>query len=267
VGLAHHQANVLRWLDDDDLEDMTPSFEGFKGDVVKISSGKWVARGVATRDDERAGRVRITELPPGTSFTKYEELLGDEKSPVTMVQNKSSDVAADFLVDYKSGVAPEDADKLLAELKLVESISATNMYAFDEHGALKKYLSAEGLMFEWCEWRLVRYEARRTHLVATLEQRALVARNKARFVKAVATQKLVLGSMEESALCELLRNKDFKEIDGGYDYLLNMGARSFTSDRAAALQASAEAAEAEAQRMRETTAQALWREDLARLRF
>ena len=246
---------------------MTPSFEGFKGDVVKISSGKWVARGVATRDDERAGRVRITELPPGTSFTKYEELLGDEKSPVTLVHNKSSDVAADFLVDYKSGVAPEDSDKLLAELKLVESISATNMYAFDEHGALKKYPSAEELMREWCAWRLVKYEARRAHLVSTLEQRALVARNKARFVKAVATQKLVLGSMEESALCELLRNKDFKEIDGGYDYLLNMGARSFTSDRAAALQASAEAAEAEAQRMRETTAQALWREDLARLRF
>jgi len=261
------KANVLRFLDGEDLENMTPSFKGFKGEVVNVASGKWAARGVATRDDERVGRVRITELPPDTSFIKYEELLGDEKSPVTLVQNKSSDVAADFLVDYKSGVAPEDADKLLAELKLVQSISSSNMYAFDEHGSLKKYQSAEELMREWCAWRQIKYEVRRAHMVATLEQRALVARNKSRFVKAVATQKLVLGSMEESALCELFRNKDFKEIDGGYDYLLNMGARSFTSDRAAALQASADAAEAEAQRMRETTAQVLWREDLARLRF
>ena len=261
------KANVLRFLNGEDLEDMTPHYEGFKGEVVEISSGKWVARGVATRDATRAGRVRITELPPGTSFAKYEELLGDEKSPVTLVHNKSSDVAADFLVDYKSGAAPEDHVKLLKELNLVESISSSNMYAFGADGALKKYASAEALMREWCVWRVDKYEVRRTHLVATLEQRALVARNKARFCKAVATQKLVLGSMEESALCELLHSKDFKEIDGGYDYLLNMGARSFTSDRAAALQATAEAAEAEAQRMRETTAKALWRDDLARLRF
>jgi DNA topoisomerase-2 len=258
---------VLRFLDGEDLEGMTPSFKGFKGEVVKVASGKWAARGVATRDAQIEGRVRITELPPITSFIKYEELLGNDNSPVTLVHNKSSDVAADFLVDYKSGVAPEDADKLLVELKLVQSISSSNMYVFDEHGSLKKYQSAEELMREWCAWRLVKYEVRRTHLIETLEQRALVARNKARFVKAVATQKLVLGSMEESALCELLRNKAFAEVEGNFDYLLNMGARSFTSDRAAALQATAEAAEAEAQRMRETTAKALWREDLARLRF
>jgi DNA topoisomerase-2 len=261
------KANVLRFLDGEDLENMTPSFKGFKGEVVNVASGKWAARGVATRDAQIGGRVRITELPPDTSFIKYEELLGDEKSPVTLVQNKSSDVAADFLVDYKSGAAPEDADKLLVELKLVQSISSSNMYAFDEHGSLKKYQSAEELMREWCAWRLVKYEVRRTHLIETLEQRALVARNKSRFVKAVATQKLVLGSMEESALCELFRSKAFAEVEGNFDYLLNMGARSFTSDRAAALQATAEAAEAEAQRMRETTAQELWREDLARLRF
>jgi DNA topoisomerase-2 len=261
------KANVLRFLDGEAMEDMTPHFAGFKGTVVEVASGKWVARGVATRDAAHPARVRITELPPSICFNKYEEWIGEDKSPVALVSNKSSDVAADFVVDYKSGAAPEDAVKLLKELNLVDNISASNMYAFDEHGALKKYDTAEAMMREWCAWRQNKYEVRRTHLVATLEHRALVAQNRSRFCKAVATQKLVLGSMEESALCELLRNKGFKEVDGNYDYLLNMHARSFTSDRAAALQASAEAAEAEAQRMRETTAKALWREDLARLTF
>jgi hypothetical protein len=71
--------------------------------------------------------------------------------------------------------------------------------------------------------------------------------------------------MEESALCALLTEKKFAEVSGGFDYLLTMGARSFTIDRAAALNASAEAAETEAAAMRATTAQALWRADLARL--
>lgn len=264
---ADVKANVLRWLGCEDLADMTPYFEGFKGEVVEVTSGKWVARGVATIDDENPSRVRITELPPGLSFNKYEEWIGEDKSPVTLVHNKSSDVAADFLVEYKSGFAPEDRVKLLKQLDLVNNISASNMYAFDEHGALKKYDTAEMMLREWCSWRLEKYEVRRAHLIATLEQRALVARSKARFCRAVATQKLILGTMAESALCLLLREKEFHQVDGGYDYLLNLGARSFTTDRAAALQASAEAAEAEAQRMRETTARALWREDLARLQF
>ena len=257
--------NVLCFLDGEDMDVMTPQFVGFNGDVVEVGSGKWVARGVAKRDDENPRRVRITELPPCWSFNKYEGWLGEDKSPVTLVHNKSSDVTPDFLVEYKSGEAPDDLDKMLKELKLLDSISSSNMYAFDENGALKKYVSAEALMLEWCAWRLVKYEVRRAHLVETLEQRALVAKNRSRFCRAVATQRLVLGSMAEAALCELLTDKKFDMVDGSFDFLLNMHARSFTSDNAAVLAAAAERAAEEAERMRATTAQALWREDLARL--
>lgn len=268
---ADVKANVVRFLDGEDLLPMTPFFNGFTGNVVRVSGhdAKWIARGRATVDEKDSSRVHITELPPNTAFNKYEEWITDDpknKLPFTLVHNKSSDTTPDFLVKYKPGKAPpDDHDALLKELKLTENISTSNMYVFDANGSVKKYDDPLDLLSEWCTWRLDKYETRRAHLVKVLERRSALASNKARFVRAVTAKKLHLGDLSEAALCEQLQAKGFLMVDGGYDYLLSLGARSFTSDRAAALQKSSEDAETEAQAMRDTNAKALWRNDLKRL--
>jgi DNA topoisomerase-2 len=268
---ADVKANVTRFLDDEDLRPMTPFFKGFTGDVVRAPGNdtKWIARGCATIDENDASRVHITELPPNTAFNKYEEWIVEDtknKLPFTLVHNKSSDTTPEFLVKYKPGHAPpDDHDALLKELKLTENISTSNMYVFDANGSVKKYDDPLDLLSDWCAWRLDKYEARRTHLIEVLERKSALASNKARFVRAVTTKKLHLGDLSEAALCEQLQSKGFLMVEGGYDYLLTLGARSFTSDRAEALQKASEDAETEAQAMRDTNAKALWRADLKRL--
>lgn len=251
-------ANVLRALDGQPPQVMVPWFRGFSGLVEPSEEGKWRVQGVATLEGEV---WTISELPPGLSFTKYSEWLASEKSPVTLLADKCNETRAQFTVRF-SGEQPRD---VLAALKLVDTVSARNMYLFDAAGGVKKYSSAEEILVEWCAWRLARYEDRRLHVAEAMEAQAATLRNKRRFVGAVVAKKLVVQDYSELELAAVLETKGFDKVRDSYDYLLSIPARSFTRDHVERFERECELATQKAQQARCTTAEALWRADLAAL--
>jgi DNA topoisomerase-2 len=256
---ADVRANVQRMLNGEALKPMTPWFRNFQGPVSPDGDGKWRVSGNVTH--ETGNVFVITELPPGVAFNKYAEWLQGDKSPATLLENRCNESTAYFRVRFNDAV-PSDP---MAALKLVDSISARNMYAFDATGSVRKYDTPEAILEEWVPWRLERYEERRTHLIAAAENYAALLRNKQRFVAAVVAKQLVPQDYEEAALVKHLETAGYDASSGSYDYLLSIQTRSFTRDRAERLEREANDAQRAADVARATTAGDMWRADLEAL--
>jgi DNA topoisomerase II len=256
--------NVLRALDGEPLVPMTPWFRGYRGLMAPDGPGKWRVSGAAAAAGAD-GVITITELPPGTAFNKYGEWLQSDKSPVALLENRCNETAAHFRVRFKGD--PPASEAMLAALKLTDTVSARNMYAFDASGRVRKYESAEDIIAEWVPWRLARYGDRRQHLIAAAEQRAAKLRNTRRFILAVVGKKLVPQDYDEPALVELLQAKGFDAHDGSYDYLLSIQTRALTRDRVASLEREADEAAAAAATARAATASDMWRADIEQLKL
>lgn len=253
-------ANVLRVLNGEAMQTMTPWFRGFRGSVTPDGDGKWRVTGVAAQEAHVNTWV-VTELPPGVAFNKYAEWLQSDKSPATLLENRCNESTAYFKVRFNDAV-PSDP---MAALKLVDTVSSRNMYAFNAEGAVRKYDTPESILEEWLPWRLARYEERRTHLIAAAEEHAALLRNKRRFVAAVVAKQLVPQEYEEAALVKHLETAGYDASSGSYDYLLSIQTRSFTRDRAERLEREANDAQRAADAARATTAGDMWRADLEAL--
>jgi DNA topoisomerase-2 len=251
--------NVLRILGGQPPLPMTPWFRGFRGTVAPDGPGKWKVSGIVSKSTGDA--FLITEVPPGTAFNKYAEWLQGDKSPAVLLENRSNESVPSFKVRFKQE-PPADP---LAALKLIDSVSCRNMYAFDERGSVRKYETAEDILVAWIPWRLAKYEERRVHVIKTADAQASLLRNKCRFVMAVATKKLLPQDYDEAGLCALLASKGFEKVSNTYDYLLSMQTRSFTKDRAEKLSREADEASRSAETARNTPAADMWLVDLRAL--
>ena len=254
--LADVKANVLRFLAGEPFANMVPHFAGFKGTVTPLTSGKYSVEGVYER---RGDTFVVTELPPnGKSYSAYADWAADsETSKVRLLKNKCTDVECYFELQFVDQVPENPA----VALKLVTTLGTGNMHAFDTAGAIRKYDTVEDILAEWCTWRLGKYGVRLAHVARALASEADEMASRARFVKAVATKKLVLSDFEEGALVKMLADKGFVAPEK----LVNLPAKSFTADRAAAIERAAAEARAAAERAASATPGSAWADDLREL--
>jgi DNA topoisomerase-2 len=259
--------NLERFLEDKAFAPMVPFFEGFAGAVELVGTDKYAVRGCVRELGPRL--FLITELPVGgKSFSDYADWLLDEKSPVKLLENRSTDVSCHFKVEFPSveAAAAAKTKGLLEALKLTSSGSLRNMHLFDKNGSIKKYACVLDILAEWCSFRLVKYEERKAHLLHTLAARAAVLQSKVSFVRAVLSGAVDFKSTTEPALVAYFQGQAYAAVKGDYSYLLNMPARSFASDKAAALARELAAAQEEALALESKTPRALWRADLDALK-
>ena len=165
-----------------------------------------------------------------------------------------------------------------------------------------RYTTPQEIADEFFPVRLNLYRDRKSVLESNLEFAAALTRNKARFIETVSAAEIdllrgrkskeetiaLLEDMKFSKLSELNsiktnnvvakrrsadiiidRSKADDESRSGsineYDYLLNMPLSSLTSDKIEALNEEATKTDEKLIRIRSTTAQELWREDLDNL--
>jgi DNA topoisomerase-2 len=268
-------ANVERFLRDEPFQPMTPWYRGFTGTVELLGDDKFVVSGVARADGGGGGGAAhraflVTELPVGgKSFSDYADWLQDEKSPVKLLENRSTDTSCHFKVEFASAEAAAEAEAkgLLEVLKLKVTGSLRNMHLFDERGTIKKYASVLDVMAEWCASRAGVYERRRAHQLERLAVRAALLRSKLAFIGAVVGGEVDFRGTTEPALLELFERCGYARADGdGYGHLLNLTARSFTADRVQALEREALGVESETRLLETQSARDLWRADLKALR-
>ena len=267
--------------------EMQPYYDGFTGTVTPGEDGKkYVTRGKYTCDDEV---VHITELPVGvwtSEFVHYVQLSlliekkgsgagedGEKKKRkrstlprfVEYVENHSSDTQVDIKLHCSapalSALAPATLD---SALKMETAVSTSNMHCFDASmpPTIKKYPTPHAVLQGHARVRLQLYHVRRTHLLAALQARISILRNKRRFLQAIMDGELVLHRKSRQELKARLQADGYDPHDGGYSYLLSMPMWSTTAEKVAALDAEVGDVEGQLASLQGKTPRDLWGEDL-----
>lgn len=268
------------------LEGLTvqPWWFGFKGQIVP-SGDAWITKGIYNFDDTKK-TVTITELPVGTWTKDYKVFLdtlaggegqaavGENGKPILKsFDDLYDDDSVNFVLylepDYYEDVKA-DAAEFEKRFKLTTSWRLSNMTCFNNEMQIVKYNCIGDMVEAFFEPRLEAYEERRQNEMARLEREALEADAKARFLRAVlegeielrrATDEEIVSSMILHSLPPLSDPEHPDTVDA-YEYLLRLRMDRVKASAIEEAEKAVLAARMAYETLRDTTASALWLEDL-----
>ena len=177
--------------------------------------------------------VKITEIPPHFTYEKYEDHLNslmDKKIIVGYDDNSSENI--EYVLKFNRAVLKEliSRGRIEATLKL-NSRETENLTTIDETGSLKIFERVEDIVTHFVNVRLGFYEKRKSYLIEKIERELTVISNRARFIKAIIDGKLKINNVPKKQIILYLQSDNFDEVDGSYNYLLNMPIHSLTKER------------------------------------
>lgn len=248
------------------LRNAAPFYEGFKGTFEQLENGKWVSKGVYSKNGKN---IHITELPIGTWSQDYklflEDLVSNNKLGFKRFESNYTDTAVDFMLVFDSP-ASASACNPYASLKLQsdKQLSMTNMHALNTTQMVKRYESAADIAEEHFAEREAAYGARLELQRFQARVELDFARAKEGFVKDVICKTIDIGNAPQSKIIDHAKSKRWPkdESDTGYDYLLNMPISSLTKERYERLKKDVERKEAKLKELMKATVQNVWAREI-----
>lgn len=212
--------------------------------------------------------VKITEIPPNFTYEKYEDHLNNlmEKRIITSYDDNSSD-KIEYVLKFQRAVLKEyvSKNKLDALLKL-NTQETENLTTIDETGKLRIFDKVEDIVKYFVQIRLGWYENRKSYMISRLEKDAMVLSNKARFIKDIIDGKLKVNNVPKKTIVLYLQKASYDEVDGSYNYLLNMPIYSLTKERFDELIKQVEEKKAELEIIKKTESKDMYLTDLETLK-
>ena len=270
----------------EDNIDFIPYYEGFKGEITKISDGKFLIKGCYEKiaDD----KVRVTELPVGYWTEDFKELLenliepGQDKdgkkiaSSVKDYDDMSKDTTIDFTITLQKGKIEEleatstdyNCNGIEKLFKLYTTNTNTNMHLFDATDKLKKYEKVEEIIDDYFETRLQMYQTRKSYMIDALEKELVLLSNKARYIKENLDDTIDLRKKKKEQVIQMLQEKGYNIIgdDEEYRYLTKMPMDSVTDENVEKIFKEQAFKESELETIKSTTINQMWSSELDRLR-
>ena len=177
--------------------------------------------------------VKVTEIPPGFTYERYEEHLNNltEKRIISGYEDNSSG-KVEYVLKFQRAVLKDyiSRNKLEALLK-INTQETENLTTIDENGELKIFNKVEEIVKHFVEVRLTWYDKRKAYLLSKIERELLIISNKARFIKDIIDGKLKVNNVPKKTIVLYLETANYDEVDGSYNYLLNMPIYSLTKER------------------------------------
>jgi len=212
--------------------------------------------------------VKITEIPPNFTYEKYEDHLNSlmEKRIITSYDDNSSD-KIEYVLKFHRAILKEYVSKnrLDALLKL-NTQETENLTTIDETGKLRIFDKVEDIVKYFVQIRLGWYEKRKSYMISRLEKEAMVLSNKARFIKDIIDGKLKVNNVPKKNIVLYLQKASYDEVDGSYNYLLNMPIYSLTKERFDELIKQVEEKKAELEIIKKTESKDMYLTDLETLK-
>lgn len=253
------------------LPEITPWYRDFKGKIEKTKEKNdttYITHGVIEKDKNKA---TITEIPIGMSTDKFKEMCEDwmVDKKIKNFQNYSTPNGIYFVItESEDGFSCN-----LKNMKLHSYVYTSNMVLFNEKEQLKKY-SIEEIINNFCVVRYDFYKKRKAYLISIIKKDLRHLFNKARFVEEVISKKLHIMNVEEAIIVDNLEktgyDKENEKVNedeesgssGGYNYLLKMQVRTFTSNKVKQLRSEIEEKNNRLKNLESTTEKQLWLNDL-----
>lgn len=263
------------------LEEIVPWYDGFEGTITKVSNSKYQISGKASITGDTT--VTVTEIPISTSLEGYKAVLdkmiadtrgtgtGTIKKPIKSYDDNYTVVIEPYiieLIDNANNIFGS-TESLLKNLKLTESVSTTNIHAFNEKSVIQKYDSIAEIFDYYYTIRLKFYKRRRTLLLNDLLREILIVDAKTVFIIAIAVEHtidirnlkkdLLIKAIEEHNIPKHPEHKDYK-------YLTDLPLMSLTKEKVAELKKKHDKLHAEFKILKKKSPEDLWLADLLELR-
>ena len=230
--------------------DFIPYYDGFKGQITKLSDEKFLIKGLY----EKTGvdTVRVTELPVGFWTEDFKELLEkliepgqdkDGKKIVSVVKDyddMSKDTNVDFTITFVKGKL-EELEKSKGDyacngleklLKLYTTNTTTNMHLFDADDKLQKYEKISDIIDKYYDVRLKLYQTRKDYMIDAIEKELILLSNKAKYIQENLEGTIDLRKKKKEQVLTMLQGKGYDMIDDDieYKYLTKMPMDSVTEE-------------------------------------
>lgn len=246
---------LVNWLGGDHealvAANIRPFFKNFKGVMLPDES----AVGAYTKDKDD---FVVTELPPGTWTSDYREWLEKELAAGSIKDFTDTSTDQDISIRIKG------IDEKVLVKSLTEKVKTTNMHAFNSKGVITKYATLNDILVEFATVRNELYETRRQHQIRSLQSELPHHTNIVRFIldQIADTPSLNLRKKTRGECDAILKQAQYAELDGGYEYIMRLPVSAFTSEMIAKHRKQLETIEAEIARLQKETASSLWLADL-----
>ena len=275
--------NKLRHIEDE--IEFIPYYEGFKGQITKISDDKFLIRG--TYEKVAQDKIRVTELPVGYWTEDFKEKLEELASPsedkdknkipaiIKDYEDMSKDTNVDFTITFVKGKL-EELEKAKGEhgcngleklLKLYTTNTTTNMHLFDANDTLQKYEKVSDIIDAYYDVRLKLYQTRKENMIECLERELMMLTNKAKYIKENLDGTIDLRKKKKEQVVEMLQSKGYDVIDDDddYKYLVKMPMDSVTEENVERLYKERGNKEVELETIKATTINKMWLNELEKL--
>ena len=258
-----------------------PYYEGFTGEIEKVSDTKFLFKGKYEKID--TDKIKVIELPIGYWTEDFKELLNDLQndkdkegkkisSLVKDVFENYTDTTVEFVITFSKGKLQEleslkgdnGCNGIEKLLKLCSTSSTTNMNLFTSEDKLKKYESVEEIVDDYFDIRLEYYEDRKDNMIEALERDLLILSNKAKYIQELLNGTIDLRKKKKQEIIDMLQDKEYDTIDKDeeFKYLVKMPMDSVSEENVEKLLKEHHAKQDELDRIKATTIQQMWLSEL-----
>jgi DNA topoisomerase II len=278
-----HATNHLSTSYQPDKIEFLPYYEGFTGEIEKITDTKFLFKGKYEKMD--TDKIKVTELPVGYWTEDFKELLNelqndsdkdkDGKKVASIVKDvfeNYTDTTVEFIISFSKGKLQElesvkcdnGSNGLEKLLKLYSTSSTTNMNLFTSEDKLKKYDSVEEIIDDYFDIRLEYYEDRKDFMIESLEKELIILSNKAKYIQELLDGTIDLRKKKKQEIIDMIKDKEYDAIesDEEFKYLVKMPMDSVSEENVEKLLKEHHAKQDELERIKETTIETMWLSEL-----
>ena len=288
--MCYNPLQIIQYLKNkltigNDTFDFIPYYEGFKGQITKISDDKYLIKGLY----EKTGidKIRVTELPVGFWTEDFKELLenliepGNDKegkkivSVVKDYDDMSKDTNVDFTITFAKGKLEElelskgdyACNGLEKLLKLYTTNTTTNMHLFDADDKLQKFDNISDIIDVYYDVRYKLYQTRKDYMIKDIEKELILLTNKSKYIKENLDGTIDLRKKKKEQVILMLQSKDYDIIDDDteYKYLTKMPMDSVTEENIEKLLSEKGNKQVELATIKSTTVNQMWSSELDNL--
>jgi DNA topoisomerase-2 len=223
--------SCLKVLDGKKIGKLLPWWREYNGPVESVTgTNQYIMRGVY--EVQNTTTVNITELPPSMTFQKYEAHLNSlqDRGIITSYDDNSANGINYTLKFARATLAGLIAKgKLDQTLKMIET-ETENLTCLNEKGKLAIFEDITQVVEYFVSFRLSFYDKRKAFLIKKYGEELIFLSNRAKFIKLIIDGKLKVNNVPRKEIVLYLQTADFDEVNGSYNYLLNMPIHSLTKE-------------------------------------
>mgnify|MGYP002037132479 CR=1 FL=1 len=221
---------------------MAPSFNNFKGIIIKIDNKNYLSKGKYEVLNDVT--IRITELPIGKWTDDYKKFLDSllpevkkskslenedhkkkkEKKTIIDYVNNSSDTDIDLTITLPQGFLNSlqwdedpniDGIEKFFKLTTTKGLSLKNIHLYNNEGHIKKYHNLPEIFDEFYSERYSLYVKRKEYQLDNLRNELIILVSKKNFMNDVMNEKIIIYKRKKVDIIQDLFKMGIVQVSNG----------------------------------------------------